>query len=85
MIDSLLRAALPDDLHALVPRLVRECAAREFVVAHVQKRWGELSEGEGNLVARGAISSLTRTHTVSFTTSRQNGRTRRSRLILTIR
>jgi hypothetical protein len=47
VIDSLLRAALPADLHSLVPCLVREVAVREFVASHVQKRWGELSEGEG--------------------------------------
>jgi hypothetical protein len=48
----LLRAALPADLHALVRRLARECAARDFVAAHAQKRWGDRSEGEGNLIAR---------------------------------
>jgi hypothetical protein len=48
MIDLLLRAALPAEVHALVPRLVGEVAAREFVAARVQKRWGELTEGEGN-------------------------------------
>ena len=52
VIDTLLRAALPADLHALVRRLV--VATREFVVAHVQKRRGELSEGEGSLIAREA-------------------------------
>jgi hypothetical protein len=29
VIDSLLRVALPSELHALVPRLARECAPRE--------------------------------------------------------
>jgi hypothetical protein len=51
-IDSMLRAALPADLHALVPRFIGEVSARDFVSAHAKKRWGELSEGEGNLIAR---------------------------------
>jgi hypothetical protein len=33
VIDSLLRTALPAELHALVPRLARECAAREFAAS----------------------------------------------------
>jgi hypothetical protein len=52
VIDSLLRTTPLADLHALVPRLVRECAVREFVAAPCRSTGGELSEGKGNLIAR---------------------------------
>jgi hypothetical protein len=52
VIESLLRVALPTELHALIPRLLYQVTERPHVSEHAQKVWGELSEADGNIIAR---------------------------------
>jgi hypothetical protein len=51
-IEVLLVASLPADVRVLIPGLIDEVTERSDVAPHANKRWGELSEGEGNIVAR---------------------------------
>jgi len=48
----LMRAALPRNLHASIPRLVEDVTRHEDVAPHVDRRWGELTIGEGGVLAR---------------------------------
>jgi len=50
VIDAVVRAVLPLDLHGLVPEVVGEIAECPEVADHIDKRWKALSLGEGNLV-----------------------------------
>ena len=54
MIIDLLLAALPPELRVSAPDLADRVMARPDVAPHAGKRWGDLSEGEGNIVAREA-------------------------------
>ena len=53
IIDLLLKT-LPPELRVSAPDLADRVIARPDVAPHADKRWGELSEGEGNIVAREA-------------------------------
>jgi hypothetical protein len=48
---SLLALVLPAEHRELIPRLTAMVSACKGVVEHRGKLWGELSEGEGNIVA----------------------------------
>jgi len=51
VVAALLTLVLPAEQHELVPRLTDMVSACKGVVEHRGKLWGELSEGEGNIVA----------------------------------
>ena len=51
VIGTLLKLVLPAEQHALVPRLTDMVSACKGVVEHRGKLWGELTEGEANIVA----------------------------------
>lgn len=64
---DLLLLALPTELKGIAGMLARAALARAAVGLHVEKRWGELSEAEGDaianecgLVARDAITRRAR-------------------------
>jgi len=52
IIRKLLLVALPAELHASAVDLAARVAEHPDVAPHVDKRWRELSESEGNKVAR---------------------------------
>lgn len=52
VIARLLLAALPADFRAAAPDLVDRVAAHPEVAPHIGKRWSDLTESEGNLIAR---------------------------------
>lgn len=54
VIVRLLRSTLPADMRAAAPELAERVLKHPDVAAHAGKRWGELSEGEGNIIAREA-------------------------------
>jgi len=58
VIDAVVRAVLPLDLHVLVPEVVDEIAEYPEVADHIDKRWRDLSPGEGNIVVEeiGAVA-----------------------------
>ena len=49
---DLLLTTLPSELRVSAPDLADRVLERPDVARHARKRWGELSEGEGNIVAR---------------------------------
>jgi hypothetical protein len=51
VIGTLLELVLPPDRRDLIPRLTDMVSACKGVVEHRGKLWGELSEGESNIVA----------------------------------
>jgi hypothetical protein len=51
VVAALLALVLPAEQHELIPRLTDMVSACKGVVEHRGKLWGELSEGEGNIVA----------------------------------
>jgi hypothetical protein len=51
VVGALLALVLPAPVHELIPRLTDMVSACKGVVEHRGKLWGELSEGEGNIVA----------------------------------
>lgn len=52
VIRKLLLIALPVDLRACAPELAEHVGKGPAVAPHIHRRWGELTEAEGNLVAR---------------------------------
>jgi len=54
VVTKLLLVALPADLRAAAADLARRVAQHPDVAPHIGKHWGELSESEGNAVAREA-------------------------------
>jgi len=52
VIVDLLLTTLPPELRVSAPDLADRVIERPDVAPHAGKRWGELSEGEGNIVAR---------------------------------
>jgi len=52
VITRLLLAALPPDLRASAPDLVERVAAHPDVAPHIERRWGDLTESQGNVIAR---------------------------------
>ena len=58
VIGTLLELVLPAEQRNLIPRLTDMVSACKGVVEHRGKLWGELSEGESNIVATrvGAIA-----------------------------
>lgn len=52
VIIDLLLSTLPADMRAAAPELAERVIEHPDVAAHAGKRWGELSEGEGNIIAR---------------------------------
>ena len=52
VIVDLLLTTLPPELRVSAPDLADRVIARPDVAPHADKRCGELSEGEGNIVAR---------------------------------
>ena len=54
VIISLLIAALPPELHAAAPDLASRVGEHPQVAPHFGKRWGEVTESEGNIIAREA-------------------------------
>jgi hypothetical protein len=52
MIVKLLLVALPAELRASASDLAARVAEHPDVAPHIAKRWGELSESEGNVIAR---------------------------------
>ena len=52
IIAYLLGSTLPAELATAAPALVDRVAEHPDVACHMGKRWHELSEGEGNIVAR---------------------------------
>jgi len=54
VIIDLLLTTLPPELRVSAPDLADRVIARPDVAPHANKRWGELSEGEGNIVTREA-------------------------------
>ena len=51
VVAALLALVLPTEQRELIPRLTDMVRACKGVVEHRGKLWGELSEGEGNIVA----------------------------------
>ena len=51
VIAALLALVLPAPMHELIPRLTDMVSACKGIVEHRGKLWGELSEGESNVVA----------------------------------
>lgn len=51
VVAALLALVLPAEQHELIPRLTDMVSACKGVVEHRGKVWGELTEGEGNIVA----------------------------------
>jgi len=51
VIAALLALVLPEEQRELIPRLTDMVSACKGVVEHRGKLWGELTEGEGNIVA----------------------------------
>jgi hypothetical protein len=51
VIGTLLELVLPPEQRELIPRLTAMVSACKGVVEHRGKLWGELTEGEGNIVA----------------------------------
>jgi hypothetical protein len=54
VIIDLLLTTLPPEMQAAAPALADRVAEHPDVGPHYWKRWGELSEGEGNVIAREA-------------------------------
>jgi len=54
VIINLLLTTLPPDMRAAAPELADRVAEHPEVAPYVRKRWGELTEGQGNIVAREA-------------------------------
>ena len=54
VIMDLLLTALPPELRVSAPDLADRVIERPDVAPHAGKRWGDLSEAEGNMVAREA-------------------------------
>jgi hypothetical protein len=52
VIIDLLLTTLPPELRVSAPDLADRVISRPDVAPHAGKRWGDLSEGEGNIVAR---------------------------------
>lgn len=51
VIGTLLELVLPAEKHDLIPRLTDMVSACKGVVEHRGKLWGQLTEGESNIVA----------------------------------
>ena len=51
VVAALLTLVLPPEQRELIPRLTDMVSACKGVVEHRGKLWGELTEGEGNIVA----------------------------------
>ena len=51
VVAALLALVLPTEQRELIPRLTDVVCACKGVVEHRGKLWGDLSEGEGNIVA----------------------------------
>ena len=51
VVAALLALVLPPEQRELIPRLTDMVSACKGVVEHRGKLWGELTEGEGNIVA----------------------------------
>jgi hypothetical protein len=49
---DLLLATLPPYLRSAAPELAERVGAHPQVAPHFGKRWGDLSEGQGNVIAR---------------------------------
>jgi len=54
VIIDLLLTTLPPDMRASAPELADRVAQHPEVAPHLRKRWGELTEGQGYIVAREA-------------------------------
>jgi hypothetical protein len=52
VIIDLLLTALPPELRVSAPELADRVGARPAVAPHFRKEWSELTEAEGNIVAR---------------------------------
>ena len=52
IVRHLLSVALPRILHERIATLAPQLCDLDGIEPHVLKRWGELSESEGNIVAR---------------------------------
>lgn len=49
---DLLLVALPDELKGMAGTLARQSLAHPAIAPHAEKRWGDVSEAEGNVIAR---------------------------------
>lgn len=72
VVAKLMFVALPADLRAAAPNLVARVAEHPLVAPLIHKRWGQLSEGEGDridrevgIVARAVIASAASAYTAS--------------------
>jgi len=52
VIIDLLLTTLPAELRAAAPDLADRVAEHPEVARHIHKRWGQLSESQGNVIAR---------------------------------
>lgn len=52
VIIDLLLTTLPPELRVSAPDLADRVIARPAVAPHADKRWGDLSEGEANIIVR---------------------------------
>ena len=52
VITSLLMTALPPELRAAAPELADRVGEHPEVAPHFGKRWGDVTESQGNIIAR---------------------------------